>query len=611
MGKFKIMKQMKPNFLNRKNIFGFDVETYQVDKGSHIEQYFLMGSVVGKNLQEVFWDKKEMGDFLLRDDRLKNSYIMATNLEFDFQHIYTKTKHLKNCFPIDNNGLMYVKFNNKKDRDKREFIDSMNYIKASVEKLGSMLKIPKLPYPSCFKRKPENQIEIKDMEKYNIADSYITFSFGEFIKKFFNSMGCRMKMTIASSGLDNWRRNYQPIDIFQERRSWIEKHFEGSMHGGRTEMFKRGLFSKLWYYDYNSHYPACCKYGVDGKGSYPNPSSARYIKNASKEYIETYEGISKVKINIPFMYIGVLGINYKDKYVFPNGYIEGWFTHIELRQALKEGCEILNISETIYYTDLFIPFFHCVNDLYELRQRYKKECNEPMQLMVKTLMNSALFGKFAQKINNKTNIYSVENMFSTSDGKVYIEKDDKHIVINNFNIRGDYIFEKIEIPNRIPIFIHPILASYTTSMARIKLFNAMNQYKKYMVYCDTDSMVLTKPVFESSNTLGDLKLEHIIKEAIFLKPKFYYLKTKEDKEILRAKGIGRFMKNRERFYDILNGKPSRDKRFTKIKESEVRKLPFSSIIQVNKHIGLEDDKRLWFQKFNRNESQDSLPICIM
>ena len=48
-------------------------------------------------------------------------------------------------------------------------------------------------------------------------------------------------------------------------------------------------------------------------------------------------------------------------------------------------------------------------------------------------------------------------------------------------------------------------------------------------------------------------------------------------------------------------------RFTKIKESGVRKIPFSSIINITKNLSLEDDKRIWLNKFNPLEMQDSEP----
>ena len=52
-------------------------------------------------------------------------------------------------------------------------------------------------------------------------------------------------------------------------------------------------------------------------------------------------------------------------------------------------------------------------------------------------------------------------------------------------------------------------------------------------------------------------------------------------------------------------------RFTKIKESAIRKVPYGSIIKVEKFISCEDTKRKWLEKFNLKEMQDSTPLKII
>lgn len=612
----KLFKRLKPNFVNNKPIFGFDVETYQTQMNGYIKQDFLMGSVVGDDCKKVFYDREEMAYFLTHNRKLRNSYIMATNLEFDFQHVFTKSKLLKDMFIIDRNGVIYAKYQ-KDVKHKWEFIDTWNYQKTSVEKMGKHLGIKKLPYPKCFLRKWNNEREKQEMVDYNIQDSLITQKFGKFMIDFCNTLGCKLKLTIASTGMDNWRRNYQPVDIFQERRKWLELHYKGSFHGGRTEMFKRGYFGEkdssktvLWHYDYNSHYPAVCKEGIDGKGIYPDPSSAYYKKKIKECYINSYDGITHVKMRCPQTYIPLLGVSSdKNKYVFPTGIIDNWFTNIEIREAIKEGYELIDSYEGIFYTKYFKPFRNCVDDLYKLRMNYRKENNTPMAMMIKIMMNGGLFGKFNQSINDKTLMFASSLLQANQEGQPYVIQDNKKIYLKDFVIRGDYIFEKVKRPKRIPIFIHPILGSYTTSLARIKLYRNMKPYEKYVVYTDTDSYFMKKNVFESSDKLGALKLENKVKEAIFLRPKMYFYNNGE-RDIFKSKGLGSYIKEKKDFNDILNNKGIKTKRFTKIKESAIRKLPFSSIIDVNKHISLEDDKRIWKKKFRYDEEQDSKPISI-
>ena len=85
------------------------------------------------------------------------------------------------------------------------------------------------------------------------------------------------------------------------------------------------------------------------------------------------------------------------------------------------------------------------------------------------------------------------------------------------------------------------IASAVTSYARVHML----KLKKYCIennikifYFDTDSLFIDKPLPTSfiTNNLGDLKLEYIFKEAVFLGPKIYAGITTEDKYICKVKG---------------------------------------------------------------------------
>lgn len=615
--KYKILKRLSNKIVNSKKIFAFDVETYHTDEISprnlkYKRQEFLMGSVVGNGIEKTFWNKKEMQKFLISDRELRDSLIFATNLDFDFNILYDDY-NLKDFKFIERNGsfiiISYREYYNNDKYHQWKFLDTMNYSRLGVQNLGKMLGLEKLNKPGCLGKKDLTKEERKELINYNLKDSYITYKFAEFMQNFCNDMKCKLKPTIASIGIDYWRRNFLKKDIFQERREIIDKHFQGSMKGGRTENFKRGLFKDAYYYDYNSHYPAICKDGVDNNGKYPNPSSVRTLKNVPVDYIDCFDGISLAEIEIPYMYIPLLGYHSDSKLYFPIGRLKGWWTNIELQKAVKLGYKINKIEEMIYYTKHFVPFKDCVKTLYDLRLSYKREGNNPMEQLIKVLMNSGLFGKFAQKLNNKTEVYEIKSMFVQKDGKVYIKERDKIIYLYDFQIRGNYVFENIEIPLRIPVYIMPILASYTTAMARIKLFDCINKNPKETIYCDTDSLVVKRKLFESSNALGKLKLEYKIKEGIFCRPKQYYINNYE-KDIVRVKGVRNQANNKDSFLDLLkNG--TEYMRFTKIKESAIRKLPYGSIINVSKQLGLEDDKRLWKNKFDLYNEQDSKPLKMI
>lgn len=87
------------------------------------------------------------------------------------------------------------------------------------------------------------------------------------------------------------------------------------------------------------------------------------------------------------------------------------------------------------------------------------------------------------------------------------------------------------------------LSAAITACARIHMYQYISRPDCY--YTDTDSAVLGTPLPEaevSSIELGKLKLEHIVREAIFLAPKSYYLgieNQKTEEEIIKHKGAAK------------------------------------------------------------------------
>lgn len=607
----RVLKKLKSNYVNKNKIFGFDIETHQVDRGDYIEQKFLMGSVVGDGVKKIFEDKNEMSDFISNSRTLRNNLLFATNLDFDFRHSVMKTDNYKDFNKITTNGNIIYACKKDKDKHSWKLLDTANFTgRITVKKMGNQLGIPKLPQPKCFKRKWDNEEEKNEMVAYNVRDSYISQQYAKFLQQFFNSLNCRMKLTIASTGLDNWRRHGQPKDIFPEREEWIEKHYLGSFRGGRTEVFKRGYVEDVYCFDYNSMYPGVCKDGFDGFGSYPNPSSAHYIGNCDEDIIKNFEGITNVSLFSPDTYMPMIGVKSEaGKLIFPKGVIKDkWLTNVEIRQALKNGYELLSVGEGIYYTENFVPFKKLITDMYALRQKYKREGNTPMEQMIKTMMNSGTFGKFCQRLDGFEEEIHKDNVFSDEFGNIGFYQNTKFVKAETYIERGDCLYIKKK-RTSIPLFTLPILSSYTTALSRLKFHKDFSPHHKYLCYGDTDSGHFTKNIFSHSTELGELGFDYKLDQAIYIKPKLYYGKKEDAKEIFKSKGIGKFINSKEKWNRLMFDKVADIERFTKYKESCVRKIPFSSIIKMSKHVSLEDDKRDWFgKKFSHLRLCDSDPI---
>jgi len=87
--------------------------------------------------------------------------------------------------------------------------------------------------------------------------------------------------------------------------------------------------------------------------------------------------------------------------------------------------------------------------------------------------------------------------------------------------------------------VNVAIASAITAYARIHMSQFKNNPDFKLYYSDTDSMVTNKPLpdYMVGTGLGQLKLEYVIKKAVFLAPKVYALITTDGKEIIKVKGL--------------------------------------------------------------------------
>ena len=81
-----------------------------------------------------------------------------------------------------------------------------------------------------------------------------------------------------------------------------------------------------------------------------------------------------------------------------NGYIIDTLTSLDIQEIVKIGGKVIEIYEGVIYRDNFkvSPFRKAIDKLFALRQKYKDEGNDVMQLLVKLLMNS-LYGENIRK----------------------------------------------------------------------------------------------------------------------------------------------------------------------------------------------------------------------
>ena len=604
MSRFSVLKPTKQKLFN-KRVFGFDIETYNNNKT------FLMASIYGENYIKTFFTKQDFINEIKTNAIFKNSYLFATNLSFDFFGLFFNKDEIQNFSTLFRGSDLlkastYLKYDQEtkqryftiqpKTRTKANpsltFLDTMNYAKLSVEKMGKIVGEPKGKTPEFIGNKWSNEKEKEEMIAYNIQDSKTTYTFAKFLINAFEELGATFKNTLASTSMSLFKNKYLDKDYFRLKEEDLMEIFE-SYYGGRTEALKRGYFTNQHYYDFNSLYPS-----VMAEHEFPDPNTHRITRKNTAEYIKQYEGVSKVKVYVPETHkYPLLPVRHENgRVLFPTGTFEGWYTHVELREALKTGVVLMRVYKTHYFKHNCRPFKGYVLTLYNKRLEYKAN-GSPMEYVTKIMMNS-LYGKFGQKFIDKDN-WIPKNSITA-------EQLDK---ASSYEVRGDYI-RVCNNRTRPSSFCVPIWASYVTAYGRIKLWKAIKQTKP--IYCDTDSLITDKPL-KTSDKLGDLKLEMEIAEGVVVRPKFYALREHNTDEFtpgyVKIKGLGRRLTYLE-FFGFLQKPSITYDKFTKFKEAIRRNLVPNEIIKVTKELSLEDEKRIWPKQFNYKELQDSLPVLI-
>jgi len=565
--------------IKKYNFIGFDVETYKY-KG---QQVFYFGGIYyydckGNEQYKVYFDKIEFAKELL-SPKYSKYIITATNLSFDFTAVFEDTHYFNEIQTIyRGSDLLLCNYNiPTKKREKIKFIDSMNYAPFSVEVMGKILKNPKLEKPEYMgKRKSKTQDELDYFIEYNKQDCKITCDFMYFLQNGVNKLGGTLKNTIASTSLDTYRRSYQlntwrkEQDVLNDKN--IKKFIRSGYYGGRTEVYRRGKYKNLNYYDINSLYPS------QMLKSLPLPQSAIYPNKKCVSNIEKFMGVSNVKVKVP-SHINKPPLPYrtdKGKLIFPTGVFTGSFNHNELYNAILEGCEVIEINQQLIYRKSFKPFKSFINTLYNQRLEQKSN-NDPNEIVTKLLMNS-LYGKFGQSKKQKCEITDLR--FLTP------EKKANALLFDEGDIKGDKMINISE-EEYDGVFSFPIISSYITSYARIEMYKYLKQYD--VIYTDTDSIV-TSEYIEESTELGKMKLESKIIEGEFYKPKMYKIVTEEETNI-KVKGVNKC--SISEFEKIKKGKEINKEKLSKIRESVRRGIGSRTHILVPKLLNLQDDKRVW------------------
>jgi hypothetical protein len=264
------------------------------------------------------------------------------------------------------------------------FVDTLNWLKASVAELGKSVGLEKLPMPE-FSESDEV------WKEYCQRDAEITFkAFIDLVKwSKQNDFGV-FRYTAASQAMGAFRHRFMPCEIHFHDNVNV-KHLERkSFIGGRIECFRIGnIDEQVYQLDANSLYPSVMQSGLFPRrlNVYDLDSTKRPLPNLGG----WHRCVAEVDIETdkPLYPLRQDGIT-----IYPTGNFRTILCGVELDHAVRCG-HVKSVGRWSKYklAPLFTSF---VDELWRMRSTYKLAGNEAYANCTKAILNS-LFGKFAQR----------------------------------------------------------------------------------------------------------------------------------------------------------------------------------------------------------------------
>ena len=404
---------------------------------------------------------------------------------------------------------------NKKQK-KISFVDSFDLTRASLKKLSKEFKIEhKKGNLDRTKMETYTKAEIAPYLKNDVLGLHEIMII--YYNKILNLTNDFPYLTIGSTAINSFMKKC-PYQFEVLNNDMVDLFIRQTYKGGRVEVFKT-YGKNLYYYDINSLYPSQMINKNMPIGKYIKVSKYTNIEN----YFNDFCGFGKFEIkSTPDLYIPFLSYRYDGKLVFPNGSFTGYYTFSEIEKALDLGYEVKFLGGYVSKAvkDLFDDW---VLDLYKKRMINKKLGNDAMVLIIKLLLNN-LYGKFGERKEHEEFLTNVE--LSKEDwlsNEITIYMDEPELYLRNVVFDRNY---------------HNVgIASQITAYSRSRLYNFIDKiismgYSVY--YTDTDSIITDCPPSKlniDNYKLGELKLENLLKEGVFIAPKLYGFQRNQDTNI--------------------------------------------------------------------------------
>jgi hypothetical protein len=349
---------------------------------------------------------------------------------------------------------------------------------------------------------------------------------------------------------------------------------------------------KIYRYDINSLYPYAMKYFPMPTGN-PIYFEGDILKHYTQSDKDKPFGIFEVDIEapadikIPLLQTRVKLNNGTVRTIAAIGTWTGHYFSDELYNASKYGYKFK--VKRGYLFEKGNIFKDYVDYLYELKKNSEK--GSPDYIISKLLLNS-LYGRLGMSPITENHIITTSGKAIDFYTKFYITNV---IALNN----GKELISFFNLPTESEMDsniknISVVVSSVVTASARIYMSKFKTDNRYTIFYSDTDSIDINMLLDSKfvGEELGQMKLEHIFKDAVFLSPKMYggitdsyeYIKIKglknpikfEELKALLYKGSKLEIKQEKWYSDISNGRfHIKDEIYTLMITDNKRKLLYS------------------------------------
>ena len=259
----------------------------------------------------------------------------------------------------------------------------------------------------------------------------------------------------------------------------------------------------LWDFDAMSLYPSAMS---DEKSIYPKIETGyAYTKDMNDELVEKFSNqrftqgceISKIKHSNPkYLIVQHLPVREKVKILKLSGCVTVIVLMFQLllifEEIVKIGGRVVEIFDGVFLREIFevSPFEKVIDKRFELRQKYKDESKNVMQLLVKLIMNG-LYGEQIRKDTEESYQCKSEQWMLTEYGERVL--DHQEINYGNLIVKmkdDDGLQDEVKKVTTMPLHLG---ASVLSNNKRImnNLIHAINGfYANDLYYEDTNSMYI-------------------------------------------------------------------------------------------------------------------------